>query len=289
MRRRRPWLAALLSLLGGPLGQIYAGRFRRSITLWFIGCCLTCLFFLVAVSCELNPIVLCLFAAAVVSYPLFLAVDAFSIACRSDVATDKWYQRWWVYVGMFLVYYSSNILVAEFVRQCIAEPFIVPGRAMVPTILYMDRLLADKLWSSAETVRRGDVVVFRSAGKDSALYVMRVVATQGDVLEVRDRIVYVNNEKADDIHAFHEGEPLPEMTANDFGPMTIPQRTFFVMGDNRFRAVDSRMIGPIPFTSYYGHAKTIYWSRDYEFRNLDDLSTGIPKAMRWDRIGTRIR
>lgn len=289
MRRPRPWLAALLSLFGGPLGQIYDGRFRRSITLWFIGFCLTCLLFLMVVNLELNRLALCVLAAAVAVYPIFLAVDAFAIARRVEGATRKWYQRWWVYIGMFFVFYLLNFLTAIIVRNYIAESFVVPGRAMGPTILHMDRILVDKLWSSAETLRRDDIVVFRSAGKGSPLYVMRVLGLPGETIEIRDRVLYINNEKLDDIHAFHDGEPPPDKRFINFGPITISQLSFFVMGDNRFRSNDSRMLGAIPFADYYGRAKTIFWSRDYEFKNQSDLSTGIPKAIRWDRIGTKIR
>ena len=289
MRQPKPWLAALMSLFGGPLGQIYDGHFRRSFTLWFIGFCLTFLFFLVVVSIEINRVVLYLLAATIAAYPILLAVDAFAIARRADDVPRKWYQRWWVYIGMFFIFYSLNFLTAIIVREYIAESFVVPGRAMAPTILHMDRILVDKMWSSAESMRRGDIVVFRSAGKGSPLFVMRVFGIPGDTIELRDRVLYVNNEKTDDIHAFYDGVPPPDKKFINFGPITVSQTSFFVMGDNRFRSNDSRMIGAIPFADYYGRAKTIFWSRDYEFQNQSDVSTGIPKDIRWDRIATAIR
>ncbi|MEI8213237.1 MAG: signal peptidase I [Planctomycetota bacterium] len=289
MRHPNPWFAAFLGLFGGPLGQIYVGRFRRGIVLWFIGLCLTGLLFVLVVSLDLIPPVLFLLAAAVVAYPVFLAVDAYAIARRVDDATGKWYQRWWGYVGMFLFIYSLNFLTATFVGKFIAEAFVVPGRAMVPTIRHMDRILVDKLWSIAETVRRNDVVVFRSAGKNSPLYVMRVLGLPGEVIEIKDRVVYINSEKADDIHASYDGEPPPMKGFSNFGPLTIPQDSFFVMGDNRFHSRDSRWLGPIPFADYCGHAKMIIWSRDYEFQDQYASSIGIPKGIRWDRIATKIR
>jgi len=289
IRRPRPWLAALLSLFGGPLGQIYDGRFLRSITLWFVGFCLTCLFFLIVISFDLNRFALFLLATAVVAYPMFLAVDAFVIARRLDEASRKWYQRWWVYIGMFFVFYSLNLFTAIIVRNCITESFVVPGRAMSPTILHMDRILVDKLWSSAETLRRDDIVVFRSTGKDSPLYVMRVLGISGETIEIKEHIVYINDEKIDDAHAFYDGTSAPDKRLSNFGPVTIPEDSFFVMGDNRLRSNDSRMLGAIPFADYYGRAKTIFWSQDYEFPYQNDFSTGIPKDVKWDRIGTKIR
>lgn len=287
--RPRPWLAALLCLFGGPLGQIYDGRFRRSITLWFIGFCVTCSVYLMVVSLELNRLAFYVLATAVAAYPIFVAVDAYAIARRVDGAARKWYQRWWAYIGMFFVFYLLNFLAAIIVRNYIAEAFVCPGRAMQPTILHMDRILVDKLWSSAETLRRDDIVAFRSAGKGSPLYVLRVLGLPGETIEIRNRVVYINNEKLDDVHSFHDGLPPPDKRFINFGPIAISPCSFFVMGDNRFRSNDSRMLGAIPFADYYGRAKTIFWSRDYEFQNPSDSWTGIQKAIRWDRIGTKIR
>ena len=59
----------------------------------------------------------------------------------------------------------------------------------------------------------------------------------------------------------------PDKRFINFGPIAISQRSFFVMGDNRFRSNDSRMLGVIPFADYYGCAKTIFWPRDCEFQN----------------------
>ena len=288
MRRPRPWLAALLSLFGGPLGQIYAGRFLRSITLWFVGFCLTCLLFLIVITFELNRPVFFVLMSAVALYPVFLAVDAFMIARCTDGSTRKWYQTWLLCVGMLFVFYSLNFLTAITVREYISESFSVPGRAMAPTILHMDRILVDKFWSKAETMRRDDIVVFRSAGKGSPLFVMRLLGLPGETIEIKDRVVYINNEEFDDIHAVHEGEPPPDKSFSNFGPTTIAKHTFFVLGDNRFRSNDSRMLGTIPFADYYGRAKTVFLSRDYEFQNQNNLSTGVPGAIRWDRIGTNL-
>lgn len=289
IRRPRPWFAALLSLCGGPLGQIYDGRFSRSVTLWFIGVCVKCSFFLLVISLDLSRFAFFLLVAAIVAYPIFLSVDAFVIALRFERATRKWYQRWWVYVGMFFIFYSLNFLTAIIIRSCIAEGFVVAGRAMSPTILHMDRILVDKMWSSAGTLRRDDIAVFRSAGEDSPLFVMRVLGIPGETIEIKDRVIYVNDKKIDDVHGFYDGSSPPDKKAINFGPVTISRNSFFVIGDNRFRSIDSRILGEIPFSDYHGRAKIIILSRDYEFQNQDDISTGIQKAIRWDRIGTTIR
>jgi len=228
-----------------------------------------------------------MFAIAV--YPIFLAIDAFIIARREHGSTCKWYQRWWLYFGMFAVFYSLNFLTAITIKEYIAESFAVPGRAMAPTIFHMDRILVDKIWSSAESLRRDDIVVCRSAGAGSPLFVMRVLGLPGETIEIKNRVVYINKKQIDDNHAVHEDEPPPDTRLLNFGPTTIPQRSFFVLGDNRSRSYDSRILGTIPFADYYGSAKTVILSRDYELQNPNDLSTSIPKAIRWDRVETNLK
>ncbi|MFV2065343.1 MAG: signal peptidase I [Pirellulales bacterium] len=66
---------------------------------------------------------------------------------------------------------------------------------MSPTILPGDRILVDKSWCEPTSLRRNDVVVFRSAGPDSPLYVMRLVGLPGDQIEIANEKVLLNGEE----------------------------------------------------------------------------------------------
>jgi len=124
--------------------------------------------------------------------------------------------------------------------------------------------------------RRGDVVVFVYPQDEDKDFIKRVVALAGDVVEVRDKRLYVNGEPAADPYAtFAEGVNGRAVEKRDsFGPFTVPPGYIFVMGDNRDRSYDSRFWGPVALDKVRGKAFLIYWSWD-----------GAGRWARWERIG----
>lgn len=288
---RRPWLAALLSLLlGGPVGQIYAGCFRRAIVLWCVTALLLPTFAFVTLSRPLGRHVTLLLVLLMVGVPFYLAIDALLLARHHRNTPLKQYQRWWVYLLAFFVFFATNQAVARLAKSFIAEAFNVPGRSMSPTIQHEDRILVDKLWSDAGQLQRNDVVVFYSDGPGSTLYVMRVIGLPDDEIEIRNERVFVNGVEWDDDHAVFDG-PLPEHIGIDManhGPVIVPYDCCFLLGDNRRSSRDSRFLGPIPLSDIYGKARFIYWSRDYTFPDPYDSSSGVPGQIRWDRMGQRL-
>lgn len=289
MKPPRPWLAALLNIVAGsPIGQIYAGDLRRSLVVWLLGITLLCAAFISLVTFELNRITMIAILGSVFLYQLVSAADAFLTARRNALTPRKKFQRWWFYIVMAVAFYATNYLSAWTLKSFVCESFSVPGRAMTPTISHDDRILVDRLWASPKSIERYDVVVFRSKGMDSPLYVMRVIGLAGEKIEIRDRIVYINDEKLDDPKAIYNGPKIPRVDFENFGPETVPEGHFFVLGDNRMRSNDSRFLGAIPLKDYYGHARWIFFSRDFDLSDEQDISEATPGSIRWDRIGLRI-
>ena len=148
--------------------------------------------------------------------------------------------------------------------------------------------MVDRLWYSRDHVRCGDVVVFRSEGPDSPLFVKRIVGLPGDEIEIKDERVFINGAKWDDPHAVLTG-PVPSYRAMvDYGPANVPAECYFLLGDNRRLSKDSRVMGPIPISDVYGVARFIYWSRERTFPNPDDTTHFVPGAFHWDRLGQRL-
>jgi len=224
----------------------------------------------------------------VVAVPVYFAVDAFLLAKRNRFPSRKGYQRWWAYVLFFVLFCLGNNAVAHLVRSFIGEAFIVPTRGMSPTILPGERILVDRLWYSRDHVHRGDVVVFRSEGPGSPLFVQRVVGLPGDEIEIRNERVFINKAEWDDPHAVFTGPPPSFEAMVDYGPARIPAECYFLLGDNRRMSKDSRMIGPIPRSDLYGVARFVYWSRERTFPNPDDTTHHAPGAFHWDRLGLRL-
>lgn len=288
IKTRRPWLAALLSLLGHPVGQIYAGRFRRAIVLWVVGSLLLPLLTLSFIALPTGRLGMGVLLLCVVSFPFYLAIDAFLLATRNRHVPLKHYQRWWIYVLALGAFAAASSGVAYTVRSFLAEAFVVPTRSMSPTIQPGDRVLVDKLWYATQSVERNDVVVFHSEGPDSPLFVMRVVGLPGDTIELSDEQVILNGSLWDDQYAAidHDLRLSPELA--NYAPITIPADSFFVLGDNRRRSMDSRILGPIPLADLHGKARMIYWSHERRFPDPWNTSQYESGPIRWERIGTRL-
>ena len=113
---------------------------------------------------------------------------------------------------------------------------------------------------------------------------MRVVGLPGDEIEIRSEQVFVNGTKWDDEHANFSGKVLlPEMA--NYGHFSVPLDAFFVLGDNRRNANDSRFNGPIPLSDLIGRANIIYWSRERKNIVPGYSMRYEPGPIAWDRIG----
>ena len=187
-------------------------------------------------------------------------------------------------------------------RSSVADWNDVPTGSMKPTILEGDRIFVNKLaydlkvpyttwrvaqWSEPD---RGDVVVFYSPA-DGIRLVKRVVAIAGDMVELRDDKLIINGQAAEyepldesiaeqlpeDQRTHHTmqsekvngGAAHPVMTTPEiytamrsFGPITIPDGQYFVMGDNRDNSKDSRYFGPVPRKLILGKASAVAVSVD---------------------------
>jgi signal peptidase I len=137
------------------------------------------------------------------------------------------------------------------------QPVKVEGTSMVPLLSDQERIFVNKFVYRFEPIQRGDVVVFWYPLDRSKSFIKRVVALAGELVEMRDGRVYVN------------GQLLPEqfvpkeyMDGSSFGPYTIPDDQYFVMGDHRSSSNDSRVFGPVPREAIYGKAVFAYWPVD---------------------------
>lgn len=183
------------------------------------------------------------------------------------------------------------LLLALFIRSFVVQAFKIPSGSMLPTLQIGDHILVNKFVYGVRLPilgtellhvgepRRGDVVVFVYPEDPQKDFIKRVVGVGGDVIEVKSKHLFVNDEEVADPHAhFVEGREGRGLSPRDnFGPYTVPKGNIFVMGDNRDRSYDSRFWGPVTLDRVKGKAFLIYWSWD-----------GADRWARWERIGDLI-
>jgi len=181
------------------------------------------------------------------------------------------------------------VLIALFIRTFVVQAFKIPSGSMKPTLLVGDWLLVNKFlygvripFMRATLIpvsepKRGDVIVFIYPMDKSKDFIKRVIGTAGDTIEIRDKKVYINDNPMENDTGVHMDNlviPRAIQPRDHFGPVTVPEGTVFVMGDNRDQSYDSRFWGFVDLKDILGKAFILYWSWDSE-----------EGAVRWDRIG----
>ncbi len=188
----------------------------------------------------------------------------------------------------------------------IALPYRVPSRAMEDTLLAGDYLLIEKLSYGARLpfatgrfpamgqVDVGDVVAFHLPEDPQRIYIKRCMATQGQVVEIIDKVLYVDGLRVPDppFSKYIDARVLaPERSTRDhWGPVEVPAGSIFLVGDNRDNSRDSRAWGFVPVEALVGRAVAVLFSL-YPQPGADDVPLwaalgGLAERVRWERPGT---
>jgi signal peptidase I len=205
----------------------------------------------------------------------------------------------------YLEAFVIALMLAIVLRTFFIQAYKIPSGSMEPTLLVGDHIIVNKLiyglrlpdsffgltpfedkipWGhylfQFEPVHRGDVVVFVFPPDPTKDFIKRVIGIPGDKIEVKNGKLWRNDVLADDPHAHFELTPdqRQENSPRDyFGPLTVPEGKYLMMGDNRDRSYDGRFWGLVDRDEVEGRAMFIYWSWDSD-------GTGF-LPIRWDRFG----
>ena len=181
------------------------------------------------------------------------------------------------------------IVIALFIRTFVVQAFKIPSGSMKQTLQIGDHILVNKFIYGIKIPylrknivplkkpQRGDIVVFKYPVDPDKDFIKRVIGIPGDEIEIRDKMLFVNKKRINHDYGVYtdphilSGQVRPR---DNFGPITVPARSLFVMGDNRDESFDSRFWGFVDFKALNGKAFIIYWSWDKE-------NFGV----RWGRLG----
>ena len=184
------------------------------------------------------------------------------------------------------------IVLAFIIRSFVVQAFKIPSGSMEPTLLVGDHILVNKFiygtkipFTSKKILQfkrpeHGDVIVFIYPVDRKKDFIKRVIAVEGDTVEIIDKKVYINGLPSDSAHAVHNDKtilPRALQPRDNYGPVPVPKGSLFVMGDNRDHSMDSRYWGFVRLEEVKGKAFVIYWSWDK-----------LKHTLRWTRVGDLI-
>ena len=176
---------------------------------------------------------------------------------------------------------AETAIFVFFVMTFVVQAFQIPTGSMDPTLLVGDFLLVNKFaynqtvytWEKKvmprKKVDRYDVVVFKFPQELSKDYVKRVIALEGEKVEIRDKQVYINDNPIAEKYKVHNDSQVytksdyfqyDDYIRDNFGPVVVPPEHCFAMGDNRDNSSDSRYWGFVSLNKIKGKALIIYWS-----------------------------
>ncbi len=175
------------------------------------------------------------------------------------------------------------MIIALSLKAVLVQPFTIPTGSMEDTLLVGDYLLVKKYeygyslfnktprFLQFKKPQKGDILVFVYPEDPSKDFIKRCRGVAGDVLEYKNKELYINGVKQDEPYVKHISSRIdspadynivdrPRYGSRDnFGPVTVEAGQYFMMGDNRDNSLDSRFWGPVDEKLIKGKAWVIYW------------------------------
>jgi signal peptidase I len=194
-----------------------------------------------------------------------------------------------------------------FVRAFVFQQSEIPSGSMEPTVLIGDYVLVNRFryapvsfpWERRllpiAGVERGDVVVFKHPPEPEQDFIKRVIGLPGETVQLVDGRLYVEGRRVEEPYL-----PPEEREGHAWGPVRIPEETYFVLGDHRSASADSRVWGFVPRGHVKGRAFVVLFStqapRDpstppgqVTIGSLLRKIYNLAFHARWDRFLTPIR
>ena len=165
-------------------------------------------------------------------------------------------------IASLVIMVAVVALITIGLRLFVFVPYEIPSGSMEDTIMPGDMVFSEKISYYTRAPERGDIVTFADPEVAGRTLIKRVIATEGQTVDLIDGHVFVDGIELDEPYVGgKESYPLSRTSANvdvQF-PYTVPQGCVWVMGDNRTASQDSRYFGAIKIDTITGRAAMVYW------------------------------
>ncbi|MDI9590482.1 MAG: signal peptidase I [Acidobacteriota bacterium] len=182
--------------------------------------------------------------------------DAHAAVPAGEGGSPAWFE--------LLLTVLGALALAVLFRLFVAETYEIPSGSMLETIQLGDRLLGEKVTLRWDPPAAGDVVTFNDPDGSGSTLIKRVIATEGQVVDLQDGYVIVDGRTLEEDYVLDKPSYALDGHASNLSenvsfPFTVPAGCLWVMGDNRTNSLDSRYFGAIPVSSVTSKALFIYW------------------------------
>lgn len=156
------------------------------------------------------------------------------------------------------------------IRTFLVELYVVEGNSMHPSLIHRERLVVDKFTAYYKLPERGQIVVFRYPLDESRDFIKRVVAVEGDTVEMVNGRVYINGKRLQEEYIW-KADPKG-LNKSNYTKSIVPKDCIFVLGDNRNNSEDSRYddVGFVHKSLIKGRAIMVFWPLK-EWRSLHPI------------------
>jgi signal peptidase I len=202
-----------------------------------------------------------------------------------------------------VLYICTVLPLTVFSTSYLVKTYRVPSGSMEPALRCGDRFMVERLTHRSTHPKRTDVVAFHPpAGTDedgnpkpssvrsrfgsgeidvspsNITYIKRVIGLPGDTVEVHEHKAIVNGNELDEPYRHPLPDDLSVNSESEFGPYTVPEKTYFVLGDNRDNSSDSRVFGVVPQSFIVGRVGWIYWPPSHFGEPSRDAGRGFDEG-----------
>lgn len=287
IKRRNPFSALLLSIVPG-LGQIYNGQLKKGLVFLIIDLLVPITFGVTGILNKRNGLLTLLVFS--VLFIIYRVADGFVQAKKLNNYELKSYNKWYFYFSFVIALVVVRTFL-DFPTSTGIQTFKIPTPSMNPTMQPGDRVVASLNYYNNNPIQQGDIVVFNSP--EGGIWTFRVIGLPKDSIEIKDGRVYVNNKinelTTNDEYVLDDQEviqyqeqvnpnkSIKTLRYKNFAMtetrtlerIVVPENEYFLMGDNRDNAFDSRFLGTIKRDDIIGRVIYSYWGATPDRRNID--------------------